>query len=252
MVRQELVRVILRGSLICAALLLALSTSGAAPQSGRGDLWSVVSQCLAIKSTMGMSFPCAEVEPPKDGGVGYAILKSPRNRSEFLVTPAVSIAGLESEDAASAAAASLWETAWDVRDDVASRVGRSLPRTAVGLVVNSKSSRTQDQLHIHIDCVSAAVTKLLAGGPTEPGPWAQFGHRLKGTRYWLKPMAGSSLVDVNVLEAVMGLPQAAAALSNLSVAVIPASLASGDGFYVLASLSGAPSEPLLDHDCRPT
>ena len=45
---------------------------------------------------------------------------------------------------------------------VEERLHTSLPRDAIALAINSSVGRTQDQLHIHIDCIRPDVRRALA------------------------------------------------------------------------------------------
>jgi hypothetical protein len=48
---------------------------------------------------------------------------------------------------------------------------RPIPRDVVGLAINSQKARSQNQLHIHIDCVMAEVIQSLDDSPAlHPGP----------------------------------------------------------------------------------
>ena len=40
---------------------------------------------------------------------------------------------------------------------VEERLHRALPREAVGLAINSKWARSQEQLHVHVDCLAISV-----------------------------------------------------------------------------------------------
>jgi CDP-diacylglycerol pyrophosphatase len=61
-------------------------------------------------------------------------------------------------------------------------VGRAVPRSAVGLGVNSIWARSQDQLHIHVSCLSQWVYEVLqSAGDRIGGRWTPF--PMGGFRY---------------------------------------------------------------------
>ena len=217
----------------------------------RGALWHVVRGCVAMRATTGLAFPCEDVRPPTGSDPGFAILKSPRYPTELLVTPAEKIAGIESAASRAPAAAGLWQVAWDARTRVAARLGHALPASVVGLVVNSKGSRTQDELHIHVDCLAADVQRDLAEyGPSAVTGWGRFPRPLRGDHYWIKAISGPDLGTTNVLaDVVAGVP-AGAVLGKVSIAVASAALTTGAGFYLLMNVDDKPAESLLDHSCR--
>jgi len=229
-----------------AIALVLIGNTGSASAASRSALWAVVQSCV-----VGLTFLCQEITAPADGNeLGYAVINSTHSPTEFLIVPAVQVAGVESPAARSTAGARLWQLAWDERHRVDHVLGRALPRTAVGLAVNSAGTRTQDQLHIHLECVSAKVQRRLASqAPALPGPWTALPKKLAGSHYFIKTVASANLSQINVLEEVANLP--GATMSNASVAAIGAVLADGqDGFYLLVNFDNVSSERLLDHSCR--
>ncbi|HZM08527.1 MAG TPA: CDP-diacylglycerol diphosphatase, partial [Methylocella sp.] len=46
---------------------------------------------------------------------------------------------------------------------VSRRAQKELPRDAINMAINTAGSRSQDQLHIHIDCIRPDVRKALLG-----------------------------------------------------------------------------------------
>ena len=218
----------------------------------RGSLGSVVAACALLQSTLGLSAPCVSVAPAQGNDLGNAILKSPRYPTEFLVTPVAAVKGIESSAARSASAGKLWEIAWESRVRVEGLLGQHLRRTAIGLVVNSRGSRTQDQLHIHVDCLATAVQSKVANLAEEGDDgWTMLSLPPAGTQYWAKVIAAPTLAEFNVVETVASeLPAAENAMARTSIAVAGASLKDGsDGFVLLVSVADTAAEPLLDHDC---
>ena len=52
--------------------------------------------------------------------------------------------------------------AWRARDLLTQFVGHDVPRSAVGLAINTAHSRTQDQFHVHIECLRQDVAEIVA------------------------------------------------------------------------------------------
>jgi CDP-diacylglycerol pyrophosphatase len=63
-------------------------------------------------------------------------------------------------------------------------LGRELPREAASIAVNSQVARTQDQLHLHIDCVDSDVARALLDHNNIDFHWREMTIALKGRRYW--------------------------------------------------------------------
>ena len=85
-----------------------------------------------------------------------------RNNAQFLLIPTKRISGIESPEILKPDATNYWLPAWEARTYVSKRIGRPLPDEDIGLAVNSFFGRTQNQLHIHIDCLRADVRQTLA------------------------------------------------------------------------------------------
>jgi CDP-diacylglycerol pyrophosphatase len=134
---------------------------------------------------------------------------------------------------------------------------RPLRREEVGLVVNSEIGRSQDQLHIHIDCVRADVSAALLAHQTELGPdWRAFPVALAGKRYVGRWLAEDDLASNDPFKLVAALP-GRKEMSLQTVALIGATSASGQPGFVLLDHE-AMSEPedtghaedLLDLTCQ--
>jgi CDP-diacylglycerol pyrophosphatase len=123
--------------------------------------------------------------------------------------------------------------------------------------VNSLKFRTQDQLHIHIDCVRADVRSALAANVGRlGGRWSPFPVRLAGHRYGARWVAGTELGQADPFKLLAQEDaDAQADMSRESLVVIGASGPEGEPGFVLLShrdgpeLNGA-GEALLDHACR--
>ena len=90
---------------------------------------------------------------------------------------------------------------WGAKALVEARLGRSLPREAVGLAINSKWARSQDQLHVHVDCVAIPVMKALADYASAlDGQWRAMTVPLQGRVYFARRVDSADLRDVAPLK----------------------------------------------------
>ena len=239
--------------LLGGAVATTIATSAPAQGLSRAALRQVVGACAMSKTALGLSFPCADVQLGKPGADGYAIIRSPGFASEFLLASLAPMDGIESAGLQSDAATGFWKAAWDARLEVAAVLDRPLARTNVALAVNAEGTRTQDQFHIHIDCIRQGVARLLsANAALITDQWSKFPSRLLGQPYWARSIAGTDLSGVNVVKLMATAPPAAAAPSGwATLAVVGAKLPDGaDGFYLLANWGNTSAERLLDHACR--
>ena len=133
------------------------------------------------------------------------------------------------------------------------------------LRVNSGLSRTQDQLHIHIGCLSSRAKRAIRSAASElsASRWARVEKEVLGVETWAREIDQSTLDGVNPLRlAVEGIPSVLDK-GSMGIAVAASRLLGGrNGFVELAWLdeSNAPGHPfaveeLLDPRCsqlRPT
>ncbi|MER9669205.1 CDP-diacylglycerol diphosphatase [Mesorhizobium sp. M0203] len=228
-------------------MLTAAVTDVGSASAHRNALWQVVQTCALAAAHLGSAFPCEEVILPRQGVPGSALIKSPRYRTEFLLTPLTAVAGLESPSVRWQGSSQLWNRAWKARSKVSASLGRHLPRTAIAMAVNSRTERSQDQFHIHIDCVAVSVEKkLVLKGPKVEGPWQLLPLALMGKRYWIKAVDKPDLETTNVVGIIAsGLPQARRAMHHVNVVVVGAELAGArPGFYILTNWESSAAERL--------
>jgi CDP-diacylglycerol pyrophosphatase len=229
----------------------------AAPRPASADenaLWYIVSeQCVPDQQQFRSPRPCEQV----DLAAGYVVLKDRVGATQFLLMPTVRIAGIESPELLAPDAPNYWEEAWQARRFVDERAHRHLPREAIGLAINSASGRTQNQLHIHIDCMRIDVMAALREHADAIGAsWVRFPVRLVGHDYMAMRIDGAALgkTDPFVLLAD-GVPGARADMAHYTLVVVGDSMHNRDGFVVLAghAVRGTGNrgsgEELQDHAC---
>jgi CDP-diacylglycerol pyrophosphatase len=246
-----------------AALLAVLAVSGCMPSAAADPnaLWDIVNgQCVPDQQNRDNPAPCALVDL-HDGEVrGYAVLKDLVGATQYLLIPTERIDGIESPQVIAADAPNYFADAWHARSFVEQRAGRALPRDWMSLAINSADARTQNQLHIHIDCMRADVHQMLAAHADDIGStWAPFPVPLVGQQYRAMAVWADQLDAVNPLAALAdGLaPGDTMAAQTLVVAGI-ADAGGRPGFALLAGradpvdpASGS-GEDLQDHvSCPP-
>jgi len=230
-----------------AAVVLATPACGANPDALRQI---VEEQCLVHWAQRHDPAPCERIElgdpPRKDSG--YALLADRKGGAHFLLIPTRRITGIESADLALPATPNYLAAAWRARGRLEAVVGHALPREAVGLAVNPVHARTQNQLHIHIECLRADVLPALAG---------QAGHFASGWRsvhigaYDLeaREIAGESLDGENPFELLNEhILEEHGVIGEYTLVIAGTKSADGPGFIVLTSRSMA-GELLLDSTC---
>jgi CDP-diacylglycerol pyrophosphatase len=246
-------RLALWGVLLLGGIVLAIATASLADPFGRDALRGVVAACEVSKQTLGISFPCDDVNLGGPTSEGYVTIHSPGFASEYLLAPLADYDGIESPELQTDAATGLWQAAWAMRTQVTAALGRDVPRTDLALAVNASGTRTQDHFHIHLDCLRDAIGNELAGIRSEiTDRWTRLGKSLRGSYYWARAVESADLAGINIPRLVADAPPARDhPMGHVTLAVVGATLSDGsDGFYLLANWQNLSAESLLDHHCR--
>ncbi|MGA8864930.1 MAG: CDP-diacylglycerol diphosphatase [Gallionella sp.] len=133
------------------------------------------------------------------------------------------------------------------------------PRNQVALAINSAYGRTQNQLHIHVDCVRPDVDRILRQRLSAIGnKWAPLGMHLNNHPYWAMRIVGSTPGNHDPFKLLAeGMPAARNHMDRQTLVLIGASFNDGkEGFILLADHvypsigDHASGEELQDHDCE--
>ena len=174
-----------RAASIALAAALSIVSITIVDCAERSALWHVVHDlCVVNQLHNGRPAPCDYVNLADGERNGYAILKDLRGATQYLLIATRRISGIESPDLLAADAPNYWRAAWQARSYVSRRAKSELPRDAIGMAINSAFARSQDQLHIHIDCVRPDVRDGILGHAAAFGEtWAALPFDLDGRNY---------------------------------------------------------------------
>jgi CDP-diacylglycerol pyrophosphatase len=238
--------------MLTAAVWLAPPLADA---SNPNALWHVVHDlCVTDMRVSHLPAPCLEVS--RRGG--YAALKDLKGKTQILLVPTARVTGIESPKLLAPDSPNYWQAAWEARRFFEKRAGGPVPRDDVGMAINSIYGRSQNQLHIHIDCVRPDVKEALEDHAGEIGQhWRRLDVNLAGERYRAMRLYGVDLTgqDPFKLLAEEGSKERTD-MGRQTLAVIGWVFQGRPGFILLAAEAGGPdnsegaSEGLLDHDCQ--
>ncbi|AKK30592.1 CDP-diacylglycerol diphosphatase [Mycobacterium sp. EPa45] len=242
---------------LAAALALLLLAPGAA-HADPDALWNIVhDQCVVDVQQHRDPAPCARVDLSGGEGAGYAVFKDMVGDRQYLLIPTARIAGIESPELLNPHTVNYFGAAWQARSFVEQRAGGTIPRDWMSLAVNSAVARTQNQLHIHVDCLRADVHDALRSAAGAIGAaWAPLPVPLTGHTYWAMGVDGTDL-DANPFRLLAdGLDGARDDMGQFTLVVVGAANPVGRaGFVVLAdradATGSAGGEELQDHDACP-
>jgi len=242
-----------------AALLTLTILSGAAYFCGtaafadRLVLWKIVHEQCVPHAEAGQTppKPCDEVEL----GGGDAVLKDLRGVAQLLLIPTARLTGIEDPLVLADDAPNYFAAAWRARADMARYLKTQPPREAIGVAINSEFARSQDQLHLHIDCLQPEVAKTLADyAPHLDGQWRPMTVDLHGRKYWARKVDSANLDGVFPFRLLADeMPGASGEMGHWSLAAVAIDFQGKPGFVLLADHAGLEggghAEDLQDLDC---
>ena len=244
----------LAAAAVLAAALIAFAAIGRAQNPNA--LWQIVhGQCVPEQSGhRELTPPCRAVHL----GGRYAIIKDRNGATQFLLIPTDRISGIENRALLAPHAVNYFADAWQARGFVEHVVGHAMPRDTLSLAINSELARSQNQLHIHIDCVRADVRDALVRERGAIGRrWTRLLTPLAGHDYRALRVNGALLSGHDPFRLLAsGIAGARAAMGQYTLVVVGMRFA-GDvaGFVILADRADpahgdkAGGEELQDHAC---
>jgi CDP-diacylglycerol pyrophosphatase len=245
-------------ALLAAALALVLCDARSA-SADPDVLWKIVhGKCVPNQIRHHKPAPCAQVDIQHGTQRGHAVLKDIRGATQYLLIPTARVAGIESPALLRPNAPNYWAAAWAARNFVFKRAGRTLPRDAVALAINSAGGRSQNQLHIHVDCLRVDVRDdLRRNAQRLSHRWKPLGTKLVGYDYLARRLDGASLRAADPFRLLArGVPSARRHMGEWTLVAAPMTFEEGrNGFVLLADRSNPATgnrghgEDLLDHSC---
>jgi CDP-diacylglycerol pyrophosphatase len=220
-------------------------------------LWKIVhGRCVLDQQLNNDPAPCAAVLLAGGEARGHAILKDYKGTAQFLLIPTARLKGIEAPELLADGAPNYFAAAWAARAEMETVLHRPVPREDVGLAINSPHARSQEQLHIHIDCLRADVVAALHAAGAAIGPaWAPLPAPLAGHIYRARYLSEAAFLAANpfsMLAADVGTD----AMAQQTLVVAGAASVDGQPGFVLladhfdpATGDRASGEELQDHEC---
>jgi CDP-diacylglycerol pyrophosphatase len=248
-------RLRLRFASFCATLLAGVLFVGPV-RADPNALWRIVNGSCVPHMEAGLGpKPCETVD--LSGGVagGVAILKDLVGVAQMLAIPTRRISGIEDPQMLAPDAPDVFGEGWKARTLIETILKRQAPREAIALAINSAWSRSQDQLHVHLDCVAIPVAAALASyAPSLDETWRPMTVPLHGQIYFARRVDSGDLSGVAPIRLLAeGMEGARANMGAWSLAAVGASFGGQPGFILLADRfsleGGGHAEDVQDHDC---
>ena len=139
--------------------------------------------------------PCALVDLREGDAKGYVVLKDAVGATQSLLIPTAPVSGIESALLLAPQAPNYFADAWRERIYTERAAQHPLPCQTISLAINSAFGRSQNQLHIHIDCIRTDVRAVLQRQLAVIGDsWAPLSEPLIGHNYRAMRVQADALV----------------------------------------------------------
>jgi CDP-diacylglycerol pyrophosphatase len=220
--------------------------------SGDHDaLWKIVhDRCVPDQSGHGDPAPCVLVNLAER----WALHKDRNGKTQFLLIPTDRVTGIEDPSILAERALNYWQAAWDARRFVGERAGTKLTDDQIALAINSQFSRSQNQLHIHIDCIRPEVRDALRLRQAQIGAsWLPVA--VLGQDYDVRWLGADDIKGRNLFSIVAQHLQPGQTMAAETIVLAGAVLPDGSsGFDLLVGRAGTGGnrghgETLEDHGC---
>jgi CDP-diacylglycerol pyrophosphatase len=220
-------------------------------------LWKIVhGKCVPDQETAGQPAPCVEVDLSAGEAKGYAVLKDIHGAEQYLVMPTADITGIEDRRLLDPGGPNWFADAWGAKAFVDARIGRATPRDWMAVSVNSLYGRSQDLLHLHVDCLAPAARAAIdALAPRLGRSWSARPFEIAGHRYVAMRMEGEAPAADPFHLLAKGVPGAREQMGAWTLVMAGVEVRGRPGFVLLAGRAdplrgeGASGEVLQDHDC---
>jgi CDP-diacylglycerol pyrophosphatase len=243
----------LAGTALCVIAFVAVLKPAFAD---RMTLWNIVHGACAPHEEAGQGpAPCVDVDIKAGEDKGVALLKDLHGVAQELAIPTGRVIGIEDPQLLSPGAPDYFAYAWKERAALETILKRPLPREAVGVAVNSMYARSQDQLHLHIDCMDKGVVAALGGYQDAlDATFRPMTIALNGRTYWARAVTSADLAQATPFTLLAdGIAGARAQMGAWSILLVGATIKGEPGFVLLADhaemLGGGHAEALQDHEC---
>jgi CDP-diacylglycerol pyrophosphatase len=222
-----------------------------APNAGRDAYQQIVqNQCVTNWLQHHNPSPCEKVflAGAKADSTGYALLADPDGGARYLLIPTQTMTSTDNGELLDPDLPNYFAEAWHGRDLLSKIIGHAVPRTDVGVAVATPATRTQNQFHIHIECLRQdVVDSLKATADKVTDVWSPV--TVAGFPFQAVRLSIQGLEVSNPFELVANLsPDARHHVGNYTVVIAGVQYQSGPGFIVLTG-TGPSGDLLLDSGC---
>ena len=236
-------------------VILGASFAVAPALADRNALWTIVSTSCVAPGGDGAPAPMKGVEIECHADKGVAFLKDRNGVAQMLAIPTRKVTGMEDPAILSPEADGYFAQGWIARANLEAHLGKAVPREDVAITINSMVSRSQDQLHLHVDCLDPSVAAALKDYQASlDATWRPMTVALHGRKYWARRLDSADLSDASPFQLLArDMSGAKQELGLWTLAAVGATFDGKPGFILLADhaelTAGGHAEDIQDHAC---
>ena len=222
----------------------------ACARADRDVLWRDIGGiCVPAYKAQDMYGPCAVVNLDHR----FAIFKTDKDPYQFLLIPTDKITGIEDPQVLQPTEPNRFYDAWLNKGFSTQLLNKPFREHMIALAVNAMNARTQDQLHIHISCLSSEARKIIAALPVSQlnGQWSGTAVEIGAYRYFYKRLSLNELKKQNLFVTTKEkVDQEKGAIAYAGIGLVNLD---PDNFLLLTGIGneqrGVAAERLQDHYC---
>lgn len=217
----------------------------------RNVLWEKINEnCVPNYLQHETYRPCSLIDLYR----GIAIYKVDNDKFQYLLLPTEKITGLEDPKLMMDDTKNYFNEAWIARSFFTERLGKNIKENYISLAINPKNSRTQDQLHIHVSCISNDFTRILSNLSNKniSSNWSvNQTFVLYNYLFHYKKVSYHELVNTNLFKKIAKeVIREKGDLKNTGVGLVKVSMNDFILFIAIGSgKNGIPGEIVQDHEC---
>lgn len=232
------------------SLVVLIHTENTA-HADRNFLWHKINEnCIPGYINKDTYQPCSLV----DINEKIAIYKVDNDKYQYLLLPTDKVTGIEDDKLQKNNSPNYLYNAWLAKTFLTERLGKPIKERFISLTLNAKNARSQDQLHIHISCLSNSANKIISKISEREinTNWSKKQITIPPYSFYYRKISLNELMNSNLFKSVAEkVKKEQGKLEYTGVGLINRN---SDTFIILAGIGtkskGVSAERIQDHECE--
>ena len=231
--------------------LVVLMLTGNIAHADRNILWNKINGgCVPGYVNKDTYQPCSLV----DMNEKIAVYKVDNDKYQYLLLPTDKITGVEDDKLQKNGSPNYLYDAWLAKTFLTERLGKPIKERFISLALNPQNARSQDQLHIHISCLSSSANEILSKIPEGKinTAWSKEQVTIPPYSFYYRKVSLDELINENLFKSVSDkVKQEKGSLEYTGVGLVNRG---PENFIMLVgigtSAKGVSAELIQDHECQ--